>query len=41
MTLLGSVETDENDDPSGAIRITLSQDEDFMCGVLSESNQEC
>ena len=35
MTLLGSVETDENDDPSGAIEgITLSQDEDFYVRIL-------
>ena len=32
MTLLGSVETDENDDPSGAIEgITLAQDEVVLC----------
>ena len=42
MTLLGSVETDENDDPSGAIEgITLAQDEEFYVRILyPESNPE-
>ena len=42
MTLLGSMETDENDDPSGAIEgITLAQDEEFYVRILyPESNPE-
>jgi hypothetical protein len=42
LTLLGSVEADENDDPSGAIEgITLTQDEDFYVRILyPQSNSE-